>query len=86
MNGYQAREVDQLLRITYTGEVVPVPVALDPVAQRCVQDAFNRTPFPRLHRAQTGDSLLPNAMVQHLLTRHRRIMHSQEYLLFDSLQ
>src|ERR1700746_1834662 len=28
MKGYQAREVDQLLRITYTGEVVPVPVAL----------------------------------------------------------
>ena len=31
MTGYQAREVDQLLRITYTGEVVPVPVALDPL-------------------------------------------------------
>jgi hypothetical protein len=31
MSGYQAREVDQLLRITYTGEVVPVPVALDPL-------------------------------------------------------
>ena len=28
--GYQAREVSQRLRITYTGEVVPVPVALDP--------------------------------------------------------
>lgn len=30
--GYQTREVLQRLKITYTGEVVPVPVALDPVA------------------------------------------------------
>ena len=29
--GYQTREVVQRLKITYTGEVVPVPVALDPV-------------------------------------------------------
>jgi len=28
--GYQTREVIQRLKITYTGEVVPVPVALDP--------------------------------------------------------
>lgn len=28
--GYQTRAVHQRLRITYTGEVVPVPVALDP--------------------------------------------------------
>ena len=28
--GYQTREVVQRLKITYTGEVVPVPVALDP--------------------------------------------------------
>jgi Carboxypeptidase regulatory-like domain len=28
--GYQPREVRQHLKITYTGEVVPVPVALDP--------------------------------------------------------
>ena len=28
--GYQTREVLQRLKITYTGEVVPVPVALDP--------------------------------------------------------
>jgi hypothetical protein len=31
MPGYQTKEVPQRLRITYTGEVVPVPVALDPV-------------------------------------------------------
>lgn len=30
--GYQTREVLQRLKITYTGEVVPVPVALDPVS------------------------------------------------------
>ncbi len=29
-DGYQTREVLQRLKITYTGEVVPVPVALDP--------------------------------------------------------
>lgn len=29
--GYEPREVLQRLKITYTGEVVPVPVALDPV-------------------------------------------------------
>ena len=31
MPGYQTKEVFQRLRITYTGEVVPIPVALDPV-------------------------------------------------------
>ncbi len=30
MPGYETRSVSQLLRITYTGEVVPIPVALDP--------------------------------------------------------
>src|SRR5450432_1851841 len=30
--GYQTREVLQRLKITYTGEVVPVPVELDPAA------------------------------------------------------
>ena len=30
--GYQTREVLQRLKITYTGEVVPVPVSLDPVS------------------------------------------------------
>lgn len=30
IDGYQTREVLQRLKITYTGEVVPVPVALDP--------------------------------------------------------
>ena len=31
MPGYQTKETAQLLRITYTGEVVPVPVALDAI-------------------------------------------------------
>lgn len=31
MSGYVTKAAVQLLRITYTGEVVPVPVALDPV-------------------------------------------------------
>lgn len=31
MPGYQTRSAAQVLRITYTGEVVPVPVALDPL-------------------------------------------------------
>ncbi len=31
MPGYETKEVPQRLRITYTGEVVPVPVALDPI-------------------------------------------------------
>jgi hypothetical protein len=31
MPGYQTKEVFQRLRITYTGAVVPIPVALDPV-------------------------------------------------------
>src|SRR5438445_13547984 len=30
--GYEPREVLQRLKITYTGEVVPVPVALDPAS------------------------------------------------------
>src|ERR1043166_1904555 len=30
--GYETREVIQRLKITYTGEVVPVPVTLDPVS------------------------------------------------------
>jgi len=32
MPGFQTREAIQLLRITYTGQVVPIPVALDPAA------------------------------------------------------
>jgi hypothetical protein len=32
LTGYQTREVSQRLKITYTGEVVPVPVSLDPVS------------------------------------------------------
>ena len=40
--GYQTREVLQRLKITYTGEVVPVPVELDPVAPA----ATTATPAP----------------------------------------
>ena len=40
--GYQTREVLQRLKITYTGEVVPVPVALDPIAP-----AAASTPSPQ---------------------------------------
>src|SRR5262245_44418247 len=50
MNGYQAREVDQLLRITYAGEVVPVPVALDPVVAAA---AATPTPAPPLAQEDT---------------------------------
>lgn len=50
MNGYQAREVDQLLRITYTGEVVPVPVALDPLPAAA---AATPTPAPTLAQEDT---------------------------------
>ena len=32
--GYQTHEILQRLKITYTGEVVPVPVALDPAPAR----------------------------------------------------
>ena len=46
--GYQTRETAQLLRITYTGEVVPVPVALiRELAWR------RRQPLPRRQRITT---------------------------------
>ncbi len=41
--GYQTREVQQRLKITYTGEVVPVPVALDPLPATATPGA---TPQP----------------------------------------
>ncbi len=47
MPGYQTREVLQRLKITYTGEVVPVPVALDP-APAAVTPAATPTPGPAL--------------------------------------
>ncbi|CAN5817249.1 hypothetical protein BH18ACI4_BH18ACI4_21320 [soil metagenome] len=43
MLGYQTREVLQRLKITYTGEVVPVPVALDPAPATVTPTA---TPSP----------------------------------------
>src|SRR5688572_32885417 len=45
MPGYQTKEVFQRLRITYTGEVVPIPVALDPVPAAVVPSA-SPTPAP----------------------------------------
>src|SRR5206468_7136799 len=47
MPGYQTREVLQRLKITYTGEVVPVPVALDP-APAAVTPGATPTPAPSL--------------------------------------
>jgi hypothetical protein len=46
-SGYQPREVIQRLKITYTGEVVPVPVALDPAPTAGVT-APAPTPTPAL--------------------------------------
>lgn len=48
--GYQTRAVPQRLRITYTGEVVPVPVALDPAP---VAGAATPAPTPALTVADT---------------------------------
>ena len=45
MPGYQTKEVFQRLRITYTGEVVPIPVALDPVPAGVAPSA-SPTPAP----------------------------------------
>ena len=42
--GYQLREVLQRLKITYTGEVVPVPVSLDPAAPATPTVAPTTTP------------------------------------------
>ncbi len=39
MTGYTTKAVQQVLRITYAGEVVPVPVALDPVPTGAVAPA-----------------------------------------------
>src|SRR2546422_9208646 len=44
--GYQTREVLQRLKITYTGEVVPIPVALDPAPP--ATPAATPTPAPVL--------------------------------------
>ncbi|HEV7395022.1 MAG TPA: carboxypeptidase-like regulatory domain-containing protein [Pyrinomonadaceae bacterium] len=45
LTGYQTREVLQRLRITYAGEVVPIPVALDPAL---VLPPAGATPTPPL--------------------------------------
>ncbi|MEO8434759.1 MAG: TonB-dependent receptor [Pyrinomonadaceae bacterium] len=44
--GYEPREVLQRLKITYTGEVVPVPVALDPVTAAPAPTPTPTTPTP----------------------------------------
>lgn len=45
-SGYETREVLQRLKITYTGEVVPVPVALDPAPVIAPTPAGAPTPPP----------------------------------------
>ncbi|HVH70217.1 MAG TPA: carboxypeptidase-like regulatory domain-containing protein, partial [Candidatus Dormibacteraeota bacterium] len=50
MPGYQTREVIQRLKITYTGEVIPVPVSLDPLPAVA---ATTPTPAPALTEEQT---------------------------------
>ena len=50
MPGYQTREVPERLRIVNTGEVVPVPVALDPAA---AAGAATPAPTPALTVADT---------------------------------
>ncbi|HEY3026208.1 MAG TPA: TonB-dependent receptor [Pyrinomonadaceae bacterium] len=50
--GYEPREVLQRLKITYTGEVVPVPVALDP-ASATPAPAISPTPPPAAPAAPT---------------------------------
>src|SRR5215831_19258767 len=50
--GYQTREILQQLKITYTGEVVPVPVALDPAAAAAIP-----TPAPTVADTDTRASI-----------------------------
>lgn len=42
--------------------------------------------FSSLSQAQTLTTITPNDMAQLRLTRHRRVINSQEYRLFGSLQ
>jgi hypothetical protein len=51
MPGYETKSVLQRLRITYTGEVVPVPVALDPAV--AVSPTASATPAPVLSASDT---------------------------------
>ena len=50
MPGYQTKEVFQRLRITYTGEVVPIPVALDPIPAGADSDRITYTGSRSLSR------------------------------------
>src|SRR5436190_3609269 len=52
MKGYQARSVEQRLLITYAGEVVPVPVSLDPLPTGVA--TATPTPAPALTEEDTG--------------------------------
>jgi carboxypeptidase family protein len=54
---YEPREVLQLLKITYTGEVVPVPVALDP-APPVPPAVVVPTPAPVLADTETRASII----------------------------
>src|SRR6266516_6774905 len=54
--GYEPREVLQRLKITYTGEVVPVPVALDP-AGATPAPAISPTPTPAAPAVPTAPSV-----------------------------
>ena len=64
MPGYQTRAVRQRLRITYTGEVVPVPVALDPTgaagpattAPSSVEDSETRAMIITMDARRSGSS------------------------------
>ncbi|HZI87842.1 MAG TPA: carboxypeptidase-like regulatory domain-containing protein [Pyrinomonadaceae bacterium] len=59
-SGYQTRAVRQRLRITYTGEVVPVPVALDPTPTAAaavpgsVEDTDTRAMIITMDARRTG--------------------------------
>src|SRR5688572_13736668 len=65
MPGYQTKEVFQRLRITYTGEVVPIPVALDPVllVLRLPRRPHLSPDLQRLLRTLTSGPLLVPVMV-----------------------
>jgi hypothetical protein len=54
--GYETREVLQRLKITYTGEVVPVPVALDP-ASATPAPVSSPTPAPAVEDTDIRSSI-----------------------------
>src|SRR5947199_5726988 len=55
--GYETREVIQRLKITYTGEVVPVPVALDP-ASAAAAPVSSPTPAPAAADSEIRASII----------------------------